>query len=154
MNFENLDVVELLEKKQEHHLEQLKRIKLALAALKGDVKPSKSNVAIHPKTPWTEKVMELLDKNNEGMNLDQILNDLAEGGIVEALDPKNRQTIYSTLSRGLKKGVLEKVGYGVYRKKQTRAERVLQRVDRASKFTRRDQNNEGSEPSNHPEPSS
>ena len=126
MNLENLDVVELLEKKQAYHLEQLKRIKLALAALKGDVKPNKSSTISQPKIPWTEKVMELLKKSDEGMSLDQIRSGLADEGLSEALDAKNRPTIYSTLSRGLKNGVLEKVGYGIYRKKKRR--RTLDRL--------------------------
>lgn len=113
------DIIEMLEGEQKYHIEQLRRVNLALAALRGEtaigtrteVKKSAKRIQ------WTEEVMKILDEDDTGLNLEQIRNKLAEKGIAEALEEKYKATIYSTLSRGLKKEQLEKAGYGLYRKK-------------------------------------
>ena len=129
MNVENLDVVELLEKKQVYHIEQLKRIKLALSALKGETEFKKGTAITSKNIQWTKEVMKLFNESDRGMTLVQIRNKLFESGIPEAMDDKYRPTIYSTLTRGVDKGVLEKAGYGLYRKKPSKAGLLLRKID-------------------------
>lgn len=123
MDAESTDVIELLEKKRKYHVEQLRRINVALAALKGETDVvSKAKASSTKAIPWTAEVMKVFNEADKPLSLKQVCQKLAERGIREALDNKHRPTIYSTLDRGVKKEELEKAGYGLYRKKTIKRE--------------------------------
>ena len=121
------DLIEVLEGELKWHIEQVQRIRVALAALKGETaKLSVKNSGESPaKIPWTARVIEIFDESDDMLNLDEVRKRLAEKGIAEALDDKHRATIYSTLIRGVKIGRLVKVEHGKYRMKKTKAQEVL-----------------------------
>ena len=118
MSNERPDVIEVLEGERKYYIEQLRRINVALATLKGEkdfvpeVQQSSSKAI-----PWTAEVMKIFEQADTPLNLKQVRQRLAEEGIGEALNKKHQSTIYSTLMRGVKNENLEKVGHGLYRKK-------------------------------------
>ena len=121
------DLIEVLEGELKWYIEQTQRIRVALAALKGERAKSSAEISGEPavKIPWTAMVIEIFDESDDTLNLDEVRKRLAEKGIAEALDDKHRATIYSTLIRGVKIGKLEKVEHGKYRKKKSKVEEVV-----------------------------
>ncbi len=155
MNKTRPDVIEILEIEKRYHADQIKRINVAIAALKGDVdveeatRQEKSPQKAPKQTQWTTEIKDIFE-NNDVLTPEEVRDKLIEKGIVEAMSVKGKNSIYSTFSRLKKSGYLTQPEYGKYRKK---VKRVLQHE--TSRFTRREdaENNEGSESSNHPEPS-
>jgi hypothetical protein len=152
------DVIEILEMEKKYHADQIRRINVAIAALKGETSveeiapqkqsPQKTTKAVQ----WTAKIKEIFD-NNDVLSIEQTRDKLVEKGIVEAMTGSGKNSIYSTFSRLKKIGYLEQPEYGKYRKKQPKAERLPRKIDAPNDFTRGAESNEGSEPSKHPEPS-
>ncbi|MFH2219878.1 MAG: hypothetical protein ABII68_09505 [Pseudomonadota bacterium] len=148
MNTTRPDVIEILEKEKKYYADQIRRINVAIAALTGkeNVEETKKQEPSSKKSAksiqWTAEIKRVFD-TNDILSVEQTRDRLVENGIVEAMSDSGRNSIYSTFSRLKKSGDLEKVEYGKYRKKQPR--RLIRRMDIES--------NEGSEPSNHSEPS-
>lgn len=155
MNQTRPDIIEILEMEKQYHADQIRRINVAIMALKGNVNveettrketpPQKTTKPIQ----WTSEIKDIY-KTNDELTIEQVRNKLIEKGIVEAMEDSGRNSIYSTFSRLKKVGYLEQVEYGKYRKKQPGHERLPRRIDVA----RRGESKEGSELSKHSEPSS
>ena len=126
MNNEDMDIVRLLEKRQKYHADQLQRVNIALAALKGQTGVTDDIIgkATEP-TQWTANIMAIFDESNNALTLPDVRNKLAEKGISEALNERTRGTISNTLMRLVKNKKLEKAGYGLYRKKKSKAQEAL-----------------------------
>ena len=119
MTEKRTDIVSLLEKEREYHLDQVKRINIALQALTGTVTTDKPCQPKAHNIGWAASIENLFDQTSEWLDLQQIRDKLAENGLPEALDDKNRNTIYSTLIRKVNKTkTLEKDEKGRYRRRQ------------------------------------
>ncbi len=114
MNSGRLDVIEVLEKEREYHLEQVKRINMALAALKGQVTKAEDNRPESRRIEWTTEIVRLFDTGEE-LDLEQVRQALANRGTPEALEPRFRNTVYTTLMRKVQDKTLTKTGRA-YRK--------------------------------------
>lgn len=116
MPTERPDIITVLEKEKAYHLEQVKRINLALAALTGETIPSDDGGLQRQTPPWAQKIDELFESTDEWLTLDEVRNRLAEMGLPEALEKDHRNTVYSTLHRKSKTTkTLEKDDEGRYR---------------------------------------
>jgi hypothetical protein len=117
MQSRRLDVLEILEKEKEYYLEQIKRINIALAALKGelpqDVVENKKILHKKGKVQWKAEIDKLYETNNV-FTVDEIQDQLIENGIVEAKGAKGKSSISTTLIRKTKKGELKKISAGTY----------------------------------------
>lgn len=113
------DVIDLLKKEREYHLEQVQRINNALAAFEGELTKtnlgSSKSVSKAHKIQWTAPAREVFDTGVE-ITTEQLREKLAEKGIVEALDDSYKNSIYATVSRLAKSGYIEKTENGTYRK--------------------------------------
>lgn len=119
MDSQRPDPVKALEEAKKWYLEEIKRINNALSALKGEVAEPKLRQRISKKIPWGSKIEKVFIDNGE-MTVDEIRNKLAENGITQALDDESKNTIYATLARQTKQGILERTEQGNYRRKQLR----------------------------------
>lgn len=119
MNKSRPDVIQLLNLEKEYHAEQLRRIDVALAALKGEVVKSEASTPITNKKrtiKWAEEIRTIFDTGVE-INLKELRDTLVENGIPEAIQPSGKNAVYSTVSRLKSRGVLERTNNGKYRKK-------------------------------------
>jgi len=152
------NVVEILEMEKKYHADQIRRINVAIAALRGDANVEETtHYEQTPQKPtksiqWTSEIKEIFD-SNDILSIEQTRDKLVEKGIVEAMSKSGKNAIYSTFSRLKKIGYLEQPKYGKYRKKQPKTERPWQESDLPIDLSDKDEKNEGSESSNHPEPS-
>jgi hypothetical protein len=129
MNNPRPDVFEILELEKEYHADQIKRINVAIAALKGEVNvketfspeqtPQKSTKPVQ----WTSEIKNIF-RDGEIYSIEEVRNKLIEKGIVEAMEEGGKNSINSTFSRLKKGGFLEQPEYGKYRKKR----RVRRRI--------------------------
>lgn len=135
MSTERPDVIEVLEKEKTYHLEQVKKINLALAALKGETASPSETEQPRQSLPWAAKIDELFDSTDEWMTLEEVREKLAEMGIPEALEKDYRNTVYSTLHRKATKkgGTLDKDEDGRYRKRQQKKSSDTVEMVRVSK---------------------
>jgi hypothetical protein len=114
------DVIKMLEKEKAYHLDKVKRINLALAALKGQMMDPEESGPQRQTLSWAAKIDELFESTDEWMSLKDVKNRLAEMGIPEALEKEHRNTIYSTLHRKVKKTkTIEKDEKGRYRARKS-----------------------------------
>ncbi len=147
MNTPRPDITEVLEREKEHYAEQIRRINVALAALKGELvtigtTPETTSQPLKPRTiQWAEECRKIFNTGIE-LSTEQLRNKFAENGIVEALEAGGKSNLYATVSRLLKGGYLEKTEKGTYLKKQYGTERPLRKLD----LWQGNKNNEGSEP--------
>jgi hypothetical protein len=112
MQNRRLDVLEILEREKEYHLEQIKRINIALSALKGELP---QNVVESEKTPlkrrkvqWKIEIDKLFEISDV-LTVDEIQQQLVEKGIDAAEGAKAKSAITTTLIRKAKKGELKKI---------------------------------------------
>ena len=115
------DIIELLEQEKAYYADQIKRVNIALSALKGEMTSgNKENKPTRKSIPWVNEIT-VIFKDNDTLTTSQIKNKLAERGIAEALETSSHNTIYSTLSRMVnKKRVLFKNEDGSYSKRKQR----------------------------------
>ena len=114
-NMENIDidVVQVLEEKKAYHLDQIKRINMALGALQGEPDGT-LHLKVKPRrVQWVKEIKGILI-DYERLTPIEIRNKLAEKGITQALDDNNKSSIYATLSRLVSKGHLVKTEEGKY----------------------------------------
>ncbi len=122
MNKTRPDVIEILEIEKKYHADQIRRINVAIAALKGDVNVEETtHQEPSPQKPtrsiqWTAEIKEIFG-DNDVVSIEQARDKLVEKGIVEAMSDRGKNSIYSTFNRLKKAGHLEQIGYGKYRKK-------------------------------------
>lgn len=159
MNNTRPDVIEILELEKKYHADQIRRINVAIAALKGNVSIEETTPKEQPqqKKPrsvqWTSEIKDIFE-SNDVFTPEEVRDRLVEKGIVEAMSNQGKNSIYSTFSRLKKAGYLEQPEYGKYRKKQPAEEkRFRRRLDLPIERSTETEKNEGSESSNHPEPS-
>ena len=128
------DVITMLEKEREYHLDQVKRINIALAALTGATTTTEKPAAQKTyNVGWAAAIDALFESTDEWLDLQQIRNKLAENGLPGAIEDKNRNTVYSTLIRkATKTKTLEKSEDGKYRRRQKSEQK-----EREPKFKRR-----------------
>jgi predicted transcriptional regulator len=121
MNKSRPDVIEILEVEKQYHADQIRRINVAIAALKGEtsveeITPQKQSPQKTTKTiQWTAEIKDLF-KSGDVLTIEQARNKLIEKGIVEAMT-SGKSSIYSTFSRLKKGGYLVQPEYGKYRKR-------------------------------------
>jgi hypothetical protein len=116
MPTERPDIITVLEKEKAYHLEQVKRINLALAALKGQTIATEESGPQRQALPWAAKIDKLFESTDDWLTLDDVRDRLAEMGLPEALEKDHRNTVYSTLHRKVTKTkTLEKDENGRYR---------------------------------------
>lgn len=115
------DVIELLEKEKEYHLLQVKRINLAISALKqkdDSITNSNKQDPDGKTIQWTRLIKDLFNKTNEELGLEQIQDELASIGYPEAKSQGGRNAIYTTISRLIRNyNFLEKSDNGRYKRK-------------------------------------
>ena len=109
-------IIEMLEQEKGHYLEQLRRINIALDALRGDTKVESNNVPKR-RIPWSEEISGIF-KHNDHLAMKDIRNTLAERGYPEATENRMKATVYQTLMRKVKQGELQKTENGIYHKKK------------------------------------
>ena len=97
------DVIKMLKKEREYHLEQVKRINIALSALEGGTTIDSSGETAPRSIGWSAAIDKLFRETDEWLTLNDVRKQLSESGIPEAIDKKNRNTIYSTLIRKVNK---------------------------------------------------
>ena len=128
------DVIEILEMEKKYHADQIRRINVAIAALKGNIIEGglKVEATAHQEQPpqkttkpiqWTAEIKAIFD-NNDILSIEQARNKLVEKGIVEAMTDSGKNSIYATFSRLNKSGYLKKTEYGKYQKKQQFVRRI------------------------------
>ncbi len=117
MQNRRLDVLEILEKENEYYLEQIKRINIALAALKGELPQGvvENKKIRHKKgrVQWKSEINKLY-KKNDILTVNEIQQQLIEIGIVDAQGAKGKSAITTTLIRKAKKGELKKIRTGTF----------------------------------------
>ena len=117
------DVLEILELEKEYHAVQIRRISMAITALKGEVpikettQPEQPSQKTTEPVQWTSEIKDVF-QSGEVLSVEDVRNKLIEKGIVEAMTDRGKNSIYSTFSRLKKSGFLEKSGYGKYRRKR------------------------------------
>ena len=116
MENKDIDVLQVLKDKRFYHLEQVKRINLAIGALEG--KPDKSKKVFSKRIQWKREVLTLLNEH-DGLLPIEIRQKLAEKGITQALDENSKSSLYATLSRLSGKGMLKRAETGKYYKIDT-----------------------------------
>jgi len=132
------DIIEILESEKEYYADQIRRVNVAIAALKGEIitaesySSSSSQSQQIRKVRWTGEIRKIYNTGVE-LDLEQLRDRLAENGIVEALSDSGKNSIYSTISRLAGKGYLEKTGFGTYRKKKTRAKEIIDKIETKNK---------------------
>ena len=124
MDFNAPEIVKVLESQRRFHLEQLRLIEIALAAIAaagGDVSkpaphaPAKSGDVKKHRIQWTREIGRLLDEYDDFTFMD-IQNGLAEKrGIAAAMTIQGQNVIHNTLNRFEKKGRIQKISPGVFR---------------------------------------
>ena len=122
------NIINLLEKEKGYYAEQIRRINVALTALKGEEKAEQEKESKQPRkvVQWKKEVSKVFKEYDE-LTLNEVCDKLVEKGISEALDKKYKNTILSTLRRMQIKGKLEKIGKR-YQKK-SRASTLLKRME-------------------------
>ena len=127
MNKSRPDVIEVLNLEKEYHVEQLRRINIALAALKGEDVKNDTDVS-KPKRKrsikWAAEIRNIFDTDLE-LNLKELRSKLVEKGVPEAMDDSGKNAVYSTVSRLKNREYLERTEEGKYRKKRRRLTRKL-----------------------------
>ena len=120
MGNERPDVLEILEENKKWHQEQIARIGLAIAALKGENGKPKNEIKKPSKRSgikWAYEIDKLYENYpNEAFNLNTIRSKLAEQGLAEALADVYRSTISTALSRKVTEGKLVREKPGFYKK--------------------------------------
>ena len=117
------DVLEILELEKEYHADQIRRINVAMAALRGKAVVEETTQQGQPtqKTTkpvqWTAEIKEIF-KVDDMFTIEQVREKLIEKGIIDANHEREKNSIYSTFSRLKKSGYLEQPEYGKYRRKQ------------------------------------
>ena len=129
MSNQRPDVVELLEAEKAYYLDQIRRINIALGALRGEAKTQGEPVAEKRQIKWKKEILNLFNEFDE-LTIGDVCQRLAEKGISEALDKKYRNTIGNTTNRLKADGQLEKNGK-FYRKKTKPA--ISQQLEFAQK---------------------
>jgi len=117
-----LDAVETLEREKEFYLDQIRRINVALSALKGEITQGVAieTKTIHKrknKTSWKQEIVNLFHSYNE-LSKNEIQQKLVENGIVEAEGTKGKNAINTTLKRMIDKGGLVLTENGNYQKRK------------------------------------
>jgi hypothetical protein len=111
----------MLEQQRQFHLEQLRLIDIAIAAITAEHKPrgksplqSNGKVKKH-RIHWTREIGRLLEAYTDFSILD-LRNDLIEKrGITSARTIQGQNVINNTLNRFQKKGRIQRIGPGRYR---------------------------------------
>ena len=119
MNEKRLDVVDVLKREKEYYVQQIKRINVALSALRGEPPEQEPGTTKRKRTKpiaWTAEIREIFEDGLE-LNMKELRNRLVERGYVEANEQSGKNSVYSTVSRMISNGHLEKTDTG-YRKKQ------------------------------------
>lgn len=120
MGNERPDVLEILEENKRWHQEQIARIGLAIAALKGESSLPKNKIKKTSKRSgikWAYEIDKLYENYpNEAFNLNDIRHGIAERGLTEALDDIYKNTISTALARKVKEGKLVREKPGFYKK--------------------------------------
>ncbi len=114
------DVIKLLENERMYYLEQIKRIDIALAALRGEritIEEGNSILVSSKPVPWVSAIENVFQSTDKWLTIKDVQNKLCENGIPEALDKRKKPIIYSTLIRKVKNEFLERNEDGLYRKK-------------------------------------
>jgi hypothetical protein len=109
MSKQRPDVIELLEAEKAYYLDQIRRINIALGALKSEAKPQGEVVVEKRQIKWRKEILNLFNEF-DGLSIGDVCQKLAEKGISEALDKKYRNTIGNTTNRLKTEGKLEKMG--------------------------------------------
>jgi len=115
------DVIELLENEKRYHSEQLKRIDIALAALRGETIPTEQDnrgTKRSESIPWASAVDKVFKENDKWLSIEDVQKKLSENGILEVFDSRKRSILYSTLIRKVRSGFLERNEQGYYRKRE------------------------------------
>ena len=130
------DVIEILEMEKKYHADQIRRINLAITALKGgavgeELTSQPSPQKTSRKIQWTAEIKKIFE-GGDVLTIEQVREKLTERGIVEAMTEKGKNSIYSTFSRLKKSGYFEQPEYGKYQKKQPKEDEIMtpQRVIR------------------------
>jgi hypothetical protein len=116
------DVIELLENEKRYHSEQLKRIDIALAALRGETIPIEQDnqgAKRSESIPWSSAVEKVFKDNDKWLSIEDVQKKLSENGILEVSGSRKRSILYSTLMRKVKSQFLERNKDGCYRKRET-----------------------------------
>jgi hypothetical protein len=105
------DVLNILRKEQQWHLQQIRRIHLAIEAAKNIDK----NQTPPRKISWQSEIEKTFEIQDELRPL-EVIEMLIQNGITDAAIPEKRMNIYATLARMNKNGHLEKIDRGTYRR--------------------------------------
>lgn len=116
------DVIQLLNFEKEYHMEQIHRINVAIAALRGETNKSEPETTQKKKKrliKWAAEIKKIFDSGLE-LNLKELRDMLMEKGISEVMGKSGKNAVYSTVSRlkSDKYKYLEQIENGKYRKKQ------------------------------------
>jgi hypothetical protein len=111
------DIIQLLEQEKKFYLEQIKRVNIAISALKGDVSPSNDASIKKEGISWTKEILKVFEKY-KNLTIDEICNKIAENGTPEALDKTNRNTIQALVHRQVAKHRLIKDEKGIFTKRE------------------------------------
>ena len=117
MDSKRPSVLELLEQEKEHHLEQIRRLNIAITALKDDGNQSSGNARRKRRVSWSQEIDKLFSDTSLELRLSEVQTKLAERGYPEARDKKMKPTIYQTLARKVKANTFGKTENGKYYKK-------------------------------------
>ena len=96
MNKTRPDVIRILEIEKRYHADQIKRINVAIAALKGDVdveeatRQEKSPQKAPKQTQWTTEIKDIFENNDVLFTPRKRLGINLQKGIVEAMSVKGR----------------------------------------------------------------
>jgi len=116
---DNSDIVTYLKEKKAFYLEELKKINAALSAIEKSPPQGKGVVTEKPitrrKVKWTQKITGIFQsRSGERLTPANVREALLSQGIVEVDAPGNKNVIYTTLTRLVKNGVIDKIEAGIY----------------------------------------
>ena len=116
---ENSDIVTYLKEKKMFHLGELNKISAALSAIETSSTQSKDVAIKKPgarrKTKWSQEITKIFKgRSGERITPLDIRETLLSQGVIAVDAPGNKNVIYTTLTRLVKKGVIDKIKVGVY----------------------------------------
>ena len=109
------DVIQILEKEKQYHIDQIKRINVAIKALTDGTEAIQRVETTTRQVSWSAEISKLFDDFGE-LSFNEIRNKLIEKGITKAVEDKYRSTIQATVRRKVLGKELEQTPKGAYRR--------------------------------------